>query len=51
MSNIEDAIANAVLEVYESLPIKCKPRQRGNGVGEWVPLAGIVLSQGILTLN
>ena len=48
MSSFEDTIANDVLNVYESLPIKYKPRQRENGVKEWVPLAGIVLNQGIL---
>ncbi|KIW06415.1 uncharacterized protein PV09_02866 [Verruconis gallopava] len=39
-----DDIAACVLSKYDELPQKCKPRVRGEGSREWVPLAGIVLS-------
>ncbi|CAI6333175.1 unnamed protein product [Periconia digitata] len=38
-----DSIADCVLETYEKLPQKRKPRIRDDGTREWVPLAGIVL--------
>ncbi|KAH9873258.1 hypothetical protein J1614_005656 [Plenodomus biglobosus] len=41
-----DAIADCVLATFDQLPEKRKPRARGHGLREWVPLAGIVLSQG-----
>ncbi|KAI8936598.1 hypothetical protein NX059_006999 [Plenodomus lindquistii] len=41
-----DAIADCVLATFDSLPEKRKPRARGEGLREWVPLAGVVLSQG-----
>ena len=41
-----DAIADCVLAAFESLPEKRKPRARGDGAREWVPLAGIVLAKG-----
>lgn len=37
-----DAIAQAVLDKFRSLPAKQKPQIRGNGTHEWVPLSGIV---------
>jgi tRNA-specific adenosine deaminase 1 len=41
-----DAIADCVLKTFQALPDKRKPRPRNDGSREWVPLAGIVLSQG-----
>jgi hypothetical protein len=41
-----DLIAEAVLQQYDKLPARRKPRIRDNGVGEWVPLSGIVARQG-----
>ncbi|XP_014554279.1 hypothetical protein COCVIDRAFT_105400 [Bipolaris victoriae FI3] len=41
-----DAIARCVLDTFDSLPDKRKPRPRSHGAREWVPLAGIVLSKG-----
>ncbi|EMD60657.1 hypothetical protein COCSADRAFT_98683 [Bipolaris sorokiniana ND90Pr] len=41
-----DAIAHCVLDTFDSLPDKRKPRPRSHGAREWVPLAGIVLSKG-----
>ncbi|KAJ4304844.1 hypothetical protein N0V90_000372 [Kalmusia sp. IMI 367209] len=38
-----EAIANCVLETFDQLPDKRKPRPRTDGAREWVPLAGIVL--------
>lgn len=38
-----DAIADCVLAAFDCLPDKRKPRPRGDGAREWVPLAGIVL--------
>jgi hypothetical protein len=42
-----DAIAECVLSTFDSLPEKRKPRARGDGAREWVPLAGIVLVKGM----
>ncbi|KAJ5058090.1 hypothetical protein J3E72DRAFT_246274 [Bipolaris maydis] len=41
-----DAIARCVLDTFDSLPDKRKPRPRSHGAREWVPIAGIVLSKG-----
>ncbi|KAF2029348.1 hypothetical protein EK21DRAFT_68003 [Setomelanomma holmii] len=41
-----DAIADCVLETFDGLPEKRKPRPRCDGLREWVPLSGIVLSKG-----
>lgn len=37
-----DCVAQAVLEEFDKLPPKCKPKLRDNGLHEWVPLSGIV---------
>ncbi|KAL7772344.1 hypothetical protein CFE70_002303 [Pyrenophora teres f. teres 0-1] len=37
-----NAIADCVLEAFDRLPEKRKPRSRNDGSREWVPLAGIV---------
>ena len=39
-----DAIADCVLQTFNALPAKFKPRKLADGRREWVPLAGIVLS-------
>jgi hypothetical protein len=41
-----DAIAECVLDAFDKLPEKRKPRPRNDGAREWVPLSGIVLSKG-----
>ncbi|KZF22175.1 hypothetical protein L228DRAFT_283349 [Xylona heveae TC161] len=46
MTRFEDQIADTVLETFDALPAKRKPRQREDGSREWVPLSGIVLSKG-----
>lgn len=45
-----DAIADAVLEAFDKLPPKCKPRPRSPGSREWIPLAGIVVAKGTFSL-
>lgn len=46
MTPSADAVADCVLATFEQLPDKRKPRPRTDGSREWVPLSGIVLSQG-----
>lgn len=46
MAASADHIAECVLSTYDSLPAKCKPRDREDGGREWVPLSGVVLSKG-----
>jgi len=41
-----DEIAYAVLKIFDQLPAKAKPLNRGSGVREWVPLCGIVARGG-----
>ncbi|KAF1958332.1 hypothetical protein CC80DRAFT_409330 [Byssothecium circinans] len=43
-----DAIADCVLDTFDKLPEKRKPRVRAEGSREWVPLAGIVLAKSML---
>lgn len=40
-----DAIADCVLNTFNALPQKFKPRTLADGRKEWSPLAGIVLSR------
>ncbi|KAI1106008.1 adenosine deaminase/editase [Jackrogersella minutella] len=42
MATTPDEIAALVQKHYDALPAKRKPVIRGNGLHEWVPLAGIV---------
>lgn len=44
MTSVGDAVASCVLQTFEQLPKKFKPRSYDNGVQEWVPLSGIVLA-------
>jgi len=46
MGFFEDQVADLVLNTFDALPAKRKPRLREDGTREWVPLAGIVLSRG-----
>lgn len=48
-----DAIADCVLTAFQALPAKCKPRVDVGGIQgkrEWVPLAGIVLGEGGMSI-
>lgn len=42
------AVSECVLGTFYNLPAKFKPRTLADGRREWVPLAGIVLSRGVL---
>lgn len=42
MLTLEDRIVTAVIEKFDALPTKSKPRTLTNGIQEWVPLSGIV---------
>ena len=41
-----NSIADCVLETFDRLPEKRKPRSRNDASREWVPLAGIVMCKG-----
>ena len=45
-SHDRNSIADCILNAFNALPQKCKPRTLSDGRREWVPLAGIVLSKG-----
>jgi hypothetical protein len=49
MSVHPDSIASCVLDTFDKLPERRKPRPRGDGSKEWIPLAGIVLVKGTVT--
>jgi hypothetical protein len=49
MTPAPDAIADCVLAAFDQLPARRKPRPRGDGEKEWVPLSGIVLAKGTIT--
>jgi hypothetical protein len=44
MSQEYDAISDKVLEAFNALPAKSKPRTINDKVKEWVPLSGIVVT-------
>ena len=46
MGKFEDLIAEAVFKRFNALPKRYKPGIRSNGVSTWVPLSGIVVSDG-----
>lgn len=46
MPSLEDRIAELVFAQFEKLPAKSKPTEGGDGARGWVPLSGIVLTQG-----
>lgn len=46
MTSEADAIARVVLEKFDRLPSRRKPRVRDNGAREWVPLSGIAAKHG-----
>ena len=43
----EDSIADIVIGKFDALPSKSKPVVDINGVSGWVPLSGIVFTNGI----
>ena len=43
--SFEDAIVNAVVSAFDSLPTKSKPVLQSSGSQTWVPLSGIVISR------
>ena len=47
MGSLEDQIADVVLAKFETLPAKSKPTNDTDGIRNWVPLSGIVISTGI----
>ena len=49
MTPAPDAIADCVLATFDQLPARRRPRPRGDGEREWVPLSGIVLAKGTIT--
>ena len=51
MESLEDRVARSVLEVFDTLPAKCKPRTYETGVREWVPLSGIAVVGGKLEFD
>jgi hypothetical protein len=51
MESLEDRVARSVLEVFDTLPAKSKPRKYETGVREWVPLSGIAVVGGKLGFN
>ena len=44
-SNTAERIVTSILDIFDRLPNKCKPRQRADGRQEWVPMSAIVLRQ------
>lgn len=46
MGNLEDQIADRILDQFDALPAKYKPARSDAGVCSWVPLSGIVITQG-----
>lgn len=48
MERLEDRVVNAILEEFEALPTKGKPRSLENGGKEWVPLSGIAIIGGTI---
>lgn len=47
MGKFQERIADAVFERFNALPAKYKPAVRANGVSSWIPLSGIVVSNGM----
>ena len=46
MAEIEDKVVSSILQKFNALPKKCKPRIFEDGSREWVPLAGIAVVDG-----
>lgn len=44
--SFEDAVAKAVIDKFDALPQKSKPSAQHDGIRRWIPLSGIVLSNG-----
>ncbi len=48
MTKLEDQVTDEVLTKFNALPAKSKPRNNATGLREWVPLSGIVFTNGKL---
>lgn len=48
MVALDEKIVEAVLDTFDGLPARFKPQGRGNGIQEWVPLSGIVITRGMI---
>ena len=48
MTSLQDRVVLEVFKKYEALPKKSKPGLDNNGKRQWVPLSGIVMSDGKL---
>lgn len=46
MASLAERVATLVLNKFESLPKKCKPRTYPDGRREWTPLSSVVLAHG-----
>jgi hypothetical protein len=42
-TQLPSRIATLVHAHFDALPARCKPRTRGDGCKEWIPMSGIVL--------
>ncbi len=50
MSTLEDVVVSSIFEKFNALPTKTKPRLLENGGTEWVPLSGIAIVGGMVTM-
>ena len=48
--SLEDQVARSIHDIFDSLPAKCKPRTSVSGVSEWIPLSGIAIGRGDISL-
>ena len=46
MDSLENRVVRSILEKFEALPAKSKPRISPDGHHEWVPLSGIAMVRG-----
>lgn len=50
MEIMQDRIANAVIDTFDNLPAKFKPGNGNNDRREWVPMSGIVVVKGKISM-
>lgn len=50
MSTLEYVVVSSIFEKFNALPTKSKPRILGNGGTEWVPLSGIAIVGGVVSM-
>lgn len=51
MSALEyDVVVSSIFEKFDALPTKSKPRTLENGGTEWVPLSGIAIVGGVVSM-